>query len=99
MTPLEILRLVATEFKDVTDEEVEKWVELSTRFTVPTANFIKEVEEYANGFDADEHAEMWIESRGKGGCPSSIRELINDADAIQEMLDELAEALRKGVKK
>ena len=32
MTPLEILRLVATEFKVVTDEEVEKWVELSKPF-------------------------------------------------------------------
>lgn len=68
-------------------------------FTVPTVNFVKEVEEYANDFDADEHAEMWVECRGERGTPSSIRTLIDDADAIQEMLDELAEALRKGVKK
>lgn len=32
MTPLEIFRLVATEFKDVDDAEVEKWVELSKPF-------------------------------------------------------------------
>ena len=40
-----------------------------------------------------------IESRGTRGVPSSVRQLIDDADAIQEMLDELAEALRKGVEK
>ena len=42
---------------------------------------------------------MCVEIRGTRGVPSSIRELINDAEAIQEMLDELAEALRKGVEK
>lgn len=51
------------------------------------------VREYAEDFDADEHAEMWVESRGKRGVPESIRALIDDADAIQEMVDELAEAL------
>lgn len=83
------------------DAELEKYSPAGEDFifTVPTANFVKEVEEYANDFDADEHAEMWVESRGTRGVPSSIRELINDAEAIQEMLDELAEALRKGVEK
>lgn len=32
MTPLEIFRLVATEFKDVDDAEVEKWMELTKPF-------------------------------------------------------------------
>ena len=52
-----------------------------------------EVEEYADDFDADEHAEMWMESRGKNGVPSSVRELINDADAIQNMLNDLVKLL------
>jgi hypothetical protein len=56
-------------------------------------NLAEEVQEYATDFDADEHAEMWVESRGKRGVPDSIRTLIDDADAIQEMLDELAAAL------
>lgn len=56
-------------------------------------NLVREVQDYATDFDADEHAEMWVESRGKRGVPSSIRTLIDDADAIQEMLDELAAAL------
>ena len=49
--------------------------------------------EYAGDFDADEHAEMWVGHRGERGCPSSVRELIDDADAIKEMLEELANRL------
>lgn len=52
-----------------------------------------EVREYAEDFDPDEHAEMWIEGRGTRGTPRSIRTLIDDADAIADMLDKLAEAL------
>ena len=38
---------------------------------------------------------MWVESRGEKGVPDSIRTLIDDADAIKEMVSELADALRK----
>ena len=63
-------------------------------FTVPKRNFAQEVDQYADDFDADEHAEMWIECRNTvRGVPQSIRTLINDADAIQEMLYGLARAL------
>lgn len=61
---------------------------------VEVENFPESVREYANDFDADEHAAMWIEARGKvNGVPDSIRELIKDAEAIKEMLNELADAL------
>lgn len=60
---------------------------------VEVENFPESVYEYARDFDADEHAEMWVEHRGEGGCPSSVRELIDDADAIKEMLEELASRL------
>ena len=53
----------------------------------------RDIAEYAAEFDADEHAEMWVDKRGQNGVPNSIRALIDDADAIQEMLDELAEAV------
>ena len=59
------------------------------------AGFKRAFREYANGFDADEHAESWIEHRGENGCPSSIRALIEDADAIQQMLNDMADALEK----
>lgn len=58
-------------------------------------SFVDAFAECAEDFDPDEHAEMWIEHRGEGGCPSSIRELIEDADDIKKHLEETAEALRK----
>ena len=60
---------------------------------VEVENFPESVYEYARDFDADEHAEMWVRHRGERGCPSSVRELIDDADAIKEMLEELADKL------
>lgn len=56
-------------------------------------NFVDEVKEYAECFDADEHAAELIQYRGTKGVPSSIRLLINDADKIDKMLEELAQKL------
>lgn len=58
-------------------------------------NFPESIRARANDFDIDEHAAMWIEARGSVGVPNSIRELIEDAEAIQEMLNELADALEE----
>lgn len=60
---------------------------------VEVENFPESVYEYARDFDVDEHAEMWVGHRGEGGCPSRVREIIDDADAIKEMLEELADRL------
>lgn len=76
--------------------ELEKYSPAGEDFSiiVEVENFPSSVRKYANDFDADEHAEMWIQARGKvKGIPESVRELIDDADAIQEMLNELADAL------
>ena len=62
-------------------------------FYADTADFPKGVIEYARCFDPDEHVELWVKHRGKGGCPGTIRELVDDADAIKKMLQELANAL------
>ena len=56
-------------------------------------DFVRAFVEYADDFDPDEHAEMWVDHRGEGGCPSSIRELIDDADAIKNTLMRVAEKL------
>lgn len=62
-------------------------------FSVSSDRFAEEVEEYAGDFDVDEHVELWVDSRGKRGVPSSVRELVEDAEAIGKMLKELAAAL------
>lgn len=59
---------------------------------VEVENFPESVREYTNNFDADEHAEMWIKAIGRVNGVSN-RELIEDAEAIKEMLNELADAL------
>ena len=56
-------------------------------------NFVQNVRDYAASFDVDEHVEMWVGSRGQRGVPDTIRELLDDAEDIKKMLDELATAL------
>lgn len=58
-----------------------------------TQDFVRSFREYADDFDPDEHAEMWVESRGENGVPSTIRELIDDAEAIKATLMDVAELL------
>lgn len=58
-------------------------------------SFIYCFRKYANDFDPDEHAEMWVEHRGENGVPFGIRDLIDDADAIQTMYLDLADALEE----
>lgn len=55
--------------------------------------FLWGLRKYVYSFDPDEHAEMWLPERGKGGCPDSIRGLIDDADSIMRMCEELLDAL------
>lgn len=50
------------------------------------------VKEYYEGFDAEEHVMLWADSAGRNGVPR-LRELIEDADAIEEMIRELVIAL------
>ena len=56
-------------------------------------SFIDNFDTLALEFDPDEHAELWVNSRGKNGVPESIRELINDADDIKNTLMDLASKL------
>jgi hypothetical protein len=59
--------------------------------TLTSDDPVREMREYADNFDADEHVEMWVESRGRRGVPSSVRALVEDAEEIREMLNALAE--------
>ena len=60
-------------------------------FYVSKENPYEEIEEYSDNFDPDEHCIMWIrEMDTVSGVPQSVRELINDAEAIAGMLNELA---------
>lgn len=75
------------------------WVELSQfssagedfSFTVSENNLIEDIKDYAESFDSEEHAAMWYDAGQSGvrGVPS-FPELVEDAESIQEMLNELA---------
>lgn len=60
-------------------------------FTVSANNLIEDVKDYAESFDSEEHAAMWYDAwkRGVRGVPS-LHTLVEDADEIQEMLNDLA---------
>lgn len=79
------------------DIELEKYSPAGEDFIfcADKDNFVESVTEYANDFDADDHAKEWIINMGTTrGVPQSVRELIDDADAIKELLIELANALQ-----
>lgn len=63
-------------------------------FYIHGKDIVSGVREYAYDFDTEEHVTMLVIAKNNGfaGVPS-IRELCDDADEIQRMLDELADAL------
>lgn len=65
-------------------------------FSIAGKDIAAEVQEYYEDFDPDEHAKMWVENMNTvNGVPKSVRILIDDAEAIDKMLMELADALQK----
>lgn len=59
----------------------------------------EKVMEYYEEFDPEEHVMLWADSAGRNGVPR-LRELMEDADAIEEMIRELAiafDAMKKGI--
>ena len=78
--------------------EIEKYSPAGEDFImcVDVENFPDAVAEYYEDFDVDEHIEMWIEANrnGTSGVPS-VRRLAIDAEAIDDMLKELAYALKE----
>ncbi len=76
--------------------EIEKYSPAGEDFLicVEVENFPDAVMEYYESFDVDDHIDMWVEARRNGvsGIPST-RRLAIDAEAIDEMLKELAYAL------
>lgn len=66
-------------------------------FIAGDKRLVENISEYATNFDPDEHAEMWVRARYEGTDKTipGIRTLIEDADAIKSMLEELAADLRQ----
>lgn len=89
---------IVSSYTDDGRVELKKYSPAGEDFSmcVEVENFLESVREYANDFDPDEHAEMWINARGRvNGVPNSIRELIDDAEEIKKMIYELAAVLEE----
>lgn len=96
---IDVLERLDWDVIDYTDDgrvEIEKYSPAGEEFSVcvDIEDFPQSVQWFADVFDQDEHIEMWIGARQSGvsGVPST-RELVEDAAAIAEMLQELADAL------
>lgn len=62
---------------------------------IDSESFLSDFMFQAESFDVDEHVELWIESRGKRGVPNTVREIVEDAEAIQKKLLHVAERINK----
>ena len=60
----------------------------------------REVRAWHCGFDPEEHAAMWLEARIRNSCAGvpDMFTLVHDAEAIDEMLDELSDAVTEIVR-
>lgn len=64
-------------------------------FTIPkTDDEQHELYKFAEEFDIDEHVELLVPNRGKNGIPSSVGELVEDAEWIKDRLLVLAEEIK-----
>lgn len=64
-------------------------------FTVNTENILDEIKEYAEDFDVDEHVIMWVEARNSCRGVPSVRELLEDAEWIDNELQKLVDKLEE----
>lgn len=61
----------------------------------PIQSFLDELVDYYSDFDVDEHVEMYANCRGENGVPETFRELVEDAEAIEEMIEDLSIVLHE----
>lgn len=71
----------------------EDWFETFEADDVDT--FIASLERRIDNWDSEEEAMPYIEMRGQNGVPSSIRDLLDDADWKEEQLKDLLDAIKE----
>ena len=85
--------------------EFEYWSDLGEDCIIPlqledfTLNdLFHELFNEADCFDAEEHATMLYNLHGQRGTPTSIRDLLEDADEQQKLLDDIVDEIRNIVR-
>lgn len=64
-----------------------------------TEDFINKFSEYAYDFEPEEHAETYIEIRGKHGVPNSAFDLIENAKKIKYFLEDISFQLNQSLRR
>lgn len=99
---LEALKRKAEDLDWSWDEDEDGYVQLGKYspagedffIVVNAGNLVDEIRDYSDSFDTERHVHDLLDAKdnGFGGVPS-LKELVEDADAIQEMLEELTDAM------
>ena len=63
----------------------------------PVMSFVQNLKRHSDQFNIDEHVEKWMPQRGKGGCPDSVRTLLENAEDIDGMIYGLWKNLSDGI--
>ncbi len=81
-------------YRDETGYELSQYSDAGEDFSfcVDKRGLADNIEEYAEGFDVEEHAIMWYNAERRGQ-PDSLLDLLNDARGIKNMLNELVAAI------
>lgn len=60
-------------------------------------SLIEHIEDYYEDFDVDYETYIWLDQwgHGKNGAPYRLRTVLEDSEAIEKMVGELLEAIRK----
>lgn len=56
-------------------------------------SFLDDLYDVYASFDVDEYVDMYASQRGENGVPGTYRELLEDAESIEEMIKELYDSL------
>ena len=82
------------DFRQYSPAGEDFWFFISKNDVNSEEDMVREVRSYANGFDTEEHVQMWLEGgrNGVSGVPD-LKTLVKDADDIKLMLNKLASAL------
>ena len=60
-------------------------------------SLFEHIEDYYEDFDVDYETYIWLDQwgHGKNGAPYRLRTVLEDSEAIEKMVGELLEAIRK----
>lgn len=58
---------------------------------------IDDMEEYYESFDVDKETYLWLDNdgHGKNGAPYRMKDVLEDMEAAEQMIDSLIEAIKK----